>query len=370
MLESHSSLNVSTVPKPVPVGETMPSRKIIRSWLTDLAGRSTLRALTLLIVDYIMLFVLLGAAMALSNGWFRLMAGLVAGFWIGRLFVLGHDACHQSFTSNRKLNKILGRIAFLPSLSAYSLWDVGHNVIHHGFTNLKGTDFVWLPKTIEEYQALSPTGKILERIYRSGWGSSVYYIYEIWWTKMFFPNKKNTPGNRKSFFWDNVLVSAFAALWLLIIMLVASACDVNIFAAIFSAFVIPFVFWNGMIGWVVYTQHTHTKIAWYEDKKEWIAAQPFVTTTVHLTFKRSFGAMVHHIMEHTAHHLDMTIPLYQLKAAQERLEQLLPERIVIQEFSWKWYFETANKCKLYDYKAHCWTDFGGKRTSEPVFVKA
>lgn len=368
-MSSPQNLIDSVEPQPLPVGQPMPSRKIIRSWLTYLIERSTTRALTLLVVDYVILFALLGAAMSLSNGWLRLVAGLVAGFWIGRLFILGHDACHQSFTSNRKLNKVLGRIAFLPSLSAYSLWDVGHNVIHHGFTNLKNTDFVWTPKTLEEYQALSPMAKFMERIYRSGWGTSIYYVYEIWWNKMFFPNKKNSPGKRKAFFWDNVLVSVFAVLWLVTIVLVAWVADVNIFAAIFSAFVVPFMFWNGMIGWVVYINHTHTQIAWYDDKKEWAAAQPFITTTVHLTFKRSFGAMVHHIMEHTAHHLDMSLPLYKLKEAQERLEALLPGRIVVQKFSWKWYFGTAKKCKLYDYRAHRWTDFKGRPTSEPVFVQ-
>ncbi|NLX16790.1 MAG: fatty acid desaturase, partial [Ramlibacter sp.] len=59
------------------------------------------------------------------------------------------------------------------------------------------------------------------------------------------------------------------------------------------------------------------------------------------------------------------IPLYQLKNAQHRLEELLPGRIVVQPFSWKWYFETAGKCKLYDFQQQCWTDFDGVATSVP-----
>ena len=359
---------VTPLPKAVSPNEAMPSRKVIRSWLSNLMLQSTSKALTLLVVDYVILFALLWASMAAPVWGLRLLAGLVAGFWIGRLFVLGHDACHQSFTPSRSLNRALGRIAFLPSLSAYSLWEVGHNVIHHGFTNLKGVDFVWTPKTLAEYQALSPMRKLMERIYRSGWGVAIYYVYEIWWNKMFFPNKANTPGKRKAFFWDNVLVSAFALIWIGAIVLVAPHYGVSVWSALITAFVVPFMFWNGMIGWVVYTNHTHTSVAWYDNKKDWVAAQPFITTTVHLTFKRGFGAMIHHIGEHTAHHLDMTIPLYQLKQAQERLEALLPERIVVQAFSWKWYFATARNCKLYDYAAHCWTDFNGKPTSAPVFV--
>jgi omega-6 fatty acid desaturase (delta-12 desaturase) len=64
----------------------------------------------------------------------------------------------------------------------------------------------------------------------------------------------------------------------------------------------------------------------------------------------------------------MSVPLYRLKRAQKVLEARLPGRIVIQPFSWRWYFDTARRCKLYDYQAHCWTDFAGHRTSEPVSV--
>jgi omega-6 fatty acid desaturase (delta-12 desaturase) len=69
-------------------------------------------------------------------------------------------------------------------------------------------------------------------------------------------------------------------------------------------------------------------------------------------------------MEHTAHHVDMSIPLYKLKEAQALLEQLLPERIIVQRFSWKWYFATARACKLYDFSRQCWTDFQGRPVVE------
>jgi omega-6 fatty acid desaturase (delta-12 desaturase) len=73
--------------------------------------------------------------------------------------------------------------------------------------------------------------------------------------------------------------------------------------------------------------------------------------------------MVHHIMEHTAHHVDMSIPLYRLKQAQAKLEEMLPGRIIVQPFSWSWYFKTAKACKLYDFTRECWTDFQGQMTS-------
>jgi omega-6 fatty acid desaturase (delta-12 desaturase) len=109
-------------------------------------------------------------------------------------------------------------------------------------------------------------------------------------------------------------------------------------------------------------------VAWYEDKSAWAKAQPFVSTTVHLTFKSAMGSLLHHIMEHTAHHVDMSVPLYRLKQAQKLLEAKMPGNIVIQPFSWRWYAQTARRCKLYDFKARCWLDFSGRPTAAPVLV--
>jgi omega-6 fatty acid desaturase (delta-12 desaturase) len=41
----------------------------------------------------------------------------------------------------------------------------------------------------------------------------------------------------------------------------------------------------------------------------------------------------------------------------------MPGRIVVQDFSWRWYFDTARRCKLYDYRETRWTDFSGRRAS-------
>ena len=115
---------------------------------------------------------------------------------------------------------------------------------------------------------------------------------------------------------------------------------------------------------MVYVHHTHTAVQWHEDKVEWSRSDPFVSTTVHLSFPFRLGGLMHHIMEHTAHHVDMSIPLYRLKAAQAMLEQALPGRIIIQRFSWRWYFDTARRCKLYDLARKEWLDFDGRPTGQ------
>jgi omega-6 fatty acid desaturase (delta-12 desaturase) len=179
---------------------------------------------------------------------------------------------------------------------------------------------------------------------------------------MFFPSKTYMGTRRAAFTWDSVLVSVFGLLWIGGLSWAAWATGQSMQMLLLMGFVVPFLFWCSMIGFVVYVHHTHIRVSWHDDKALWAKAQPFVSTTVHLTFPLRMGALMHHIMEHTAHHVDMSIPLYRLRQAQAKLEALLPGRIIVQPFSWSWYFKTAQLCKLYDFKRHCWTDFSGNPT--------
>jgi len=231
--------------------------------------------------------------------------------------------------------------------------------VHHGYTNLKGFDFVWAPLTAQEYAALSPARQRLERLYRSGFAPGLYYLVDIWWKRMYFPSAAEVPTRRRVFVADNLLVTVFALAWAGGLAACAISAGESVPAVLLAGFVVPLAVWFTLVGFVVYAHHTHTSIAWHSERSAWSKAQPFVSTTVHLTFPARLGWVLHHIMEHTAHHVDMSIPLYRLRGAQARLETLLPQRIVIQRFSWRWYFQTARRCKLYDFKRGCWTDFSG-----------
>lgn len=124
--------------------------------------------------------------MALWLGWPWGLLTVISGAWFtGMLFIVGHDACHQSFTSSRRLNGILGRISMLPSLHNFSLWDLGHNRIHHRHNNVRGFDYVWEPMSPQDYAAVGPLRRWLYRVSRSPVGVVTYYLPGIWLSKMF-----------------------------------------------------------------------------------------------------------------------------------------------------------------------------------------
>ena len=260
-------------------------------------------------LDWLVLGVAIASLLIVDNWWIKIFASMVAALWIARLFVIGHDACHGSYTPSQTLNKWIGRIAFLPSLTPYSLWEIGHNLAHHGFTNLKGRDYVWTPYSPSEFARLSWIRRQLERIYRSGVGQGVYYMVEMWWKKLFFPRRKHVSIRRTSYTVDSLLVASFAAIWIGGLVVWALHSGRSVVSLLIFAFAVPFFLWNCLMGFVVYVQHTHPRVAWYERRDEWSANAGYATTTVHVKLMRPFDGLIHYILEHGAHHVNMGIPL-------------------------------------------------------------
>jgi omega-6 fatty acid desaturase (delta-12 desaturase) len=328
----------------------------LREVLSAYYRRSTALAFALLFAD-IALFAIAEVLVARGGSLgLQLLGGVLATAAIVRLFIIGHDACHGSLTDHDALNKTLGRIAFLPSLTPYSLWRVGHNVVHHGFNNLKGRDFVWEPLDPAEFAALSPARRAVERMYRSAFGPLPYYLVEIWWKKLYFPDKAHRPGQRAEFKWDSLLVTVFAALWIAALAVYSPTGTGATLAAIVIGFLAPFLVWNWTVGFVVYLHHTHPDVVWYSDKSSWLKAQGILHGTVRYKIRPYWNVLLHNIMEHAAHHLDARIPLYRLKAAQAELARLVPDIPVI-ELSMRTYWRTVRECKLFDFERRVWVRF-------------
>lgn len=285
----------------------------------------------------------------------------IIGLSIGLLFVVGHDCCHKSFFSNRRANSIVGVISMLPSLHNYALWDLGHNHTHHKYTNLKTHDYVYRPLSIGEYSSLSYMQKLRYRIYRSVFGHLIYYLIEIWMHKMVLPHR-GIPGIKSArgyvFYFLPLLlyISIFCGVVFVLSILTSQSLLLNFFSVI----VLPFLVWNWIMGFIIYQHHTGPDARWYNDPDEWQYWECQVMDSIHIKFPRVVNTLIHNIMEHTAHHANMGIPLYNLNEAQSQLEKSLGSSITVIEWSLAYYFETVKSCKLYDYDSHSWLPFPEK----------
>ena len=338
--------------------------KQLRSEVVEYTSRDTKKALFIFSTEFVIYTLSIAGIIFLEYLPLRVLCAVVAGLKISTLFVIAHDAAHASFTKNRMLNKILARLAFLPSYHNYSLWLIAHNKTHHQSTNTQG-DNSWSPLSKEEYDHLPKWRKSLEQFYRSPLGIAFYYVVERWWKDKFYPYQRLVKKNRQSSCLDFLLVASYmgAFLWALHQFGAASAHSSSM-EIILLAFLIPFVVSNFMFGFTVYGHHTHETIPWFRTKVERDQAVEIEEITMHVKFPHWYNMFSHHIMEHTAHHVDSRIPLYNLAKAQEVLENFLGDELVTVNFSIKEFLTTMKKCKLYDFENHQWLDFNGLPTSE------
>ncbi len=75
-----------------------------------------------------------------SSGWLLFTLYLVSGMGMAGIGMgVMHDAIHGSYSSNQKLNKIMGYSFNLIGANA-NVWKIQHNVLHHTFTNIEESD--------------------------------------------------------------------------------------------------------------------------------------------------------------------------------------------------------------------------------------
>jgi omega-6 fatty acid desaturase (delta-12 desaturase) len=297
------------------------------------------------------------AGFSLAPLWLRILGALIAGFTLPSLFVIGHDAAHGAFAANVTANAVMARIAFVPVLHNYSLWVAVHNRQHHRAPNLKGHNS-WSPLSVEEYRALPLSRRVVERLYRSPAGFAPYYLVERWWRDKFMP-RAILPGVSRAAAWrDFTLLTAY------LVALIGALAWAGGMLSVVLGFVVPFLIWNHMMGTAIYLQHTSRRAPWFASIEEWRRIGGEEDVTLHVRMPRWYGALTHHIMDHPAHHIQPLIPLYRLPAAQAKLNELLGDGALVEDFSFRYLFATMRACKLYDYGAGRWCDFAGNATGD------
>lgn len=342
------------------------SARRVKGLLQPYAQKRLLLPLLIFLLDLAVYGMLVVGAVVLQALWQRLLCGALAGFATGMLFVVGHDACHESYTQHKWLNHLLGRIAFLPSLHAFSTWHLGHNLIHHRFTNLKSEDYVWRPYSKAEFDTLPRFRQWMEKLYRTMMGLGIYYIIEIWWRKIIFPNSREVPERRVAYLWDSCLILIFVCCQVAGVIYLGNLVGMPWLSSVFFGIGVPFFFWNWFMGFAIFQHHTHPTVAWFEDPKEWSYWESQIAGTTHVRFPQLIGLLMHNIMEHTAHHAFTSVPLYNLVKAQSAIESAFVGQVKVIPWTFSDFRETVSRCKLYDYKRHVWMDFGGNDTSAPT----
>lgn len=296
------------------------------------------------------------------------LCSLIAGGVIATLFVAGHDACHGALTTQPWLNRLLGRILFLPAFHPYAAWEHSHNGLHHAYTNIRDLDPVFPPLGPSEYSSLARAARTWERVMRSPAGVVLLYVWKVWLPFEVCPGRRaRLKGSAARWFqFDRACCVAFLALQGTTALTIAaytgqSAATLVVFSIALPAFVFFY-----LLAWAVHIHHTHPSVPWYASKSEWSFFRGQVRSSVHMKLPRLFELFILNIMDHTAHHADPKIPLYELHDAQRRIEAAYPHDIVGEAFTIRNWLRIFRVCRLYDYENHRWLDWDGTPLTAPL----
>jgi omega-6 fatty acid desaturase (delta-12 desaturase) len=236
---------------------------------------------------------------------------------------------------------------------------------------------VWQPWGLEEYRAKPAWRRAWYRFLRTPLGLSFYWTMENWLPHHLLPRRADLGRKWSRFRFDRLLVLAFAA------GLFVSLCALTRLAAGWSwaepvgplgvfllALVLPYFLWTYLVGVVDLVHHTHPQAIWFCHREEWDYHTATVRSTTHVLLPVGLNQLFHNILEHTAHHVDPRIPLYNLPQAQQHLEAAYPTDVPVERLTPGYLLRILRTCRLYDYDKKQWLDYDGRPTAPAQHLSA
>jgi omega-6 fatty acid desaturase (delta-12 desaturase) len=236
--------------------------------------------------------------------WLTMVFSVVAGGFLVRFFLIQHDCGHGAFFRSKKINDWVGRALGVITLTPYDIWRRSHAIHHSTSGNLdeRGVgDIDTL--TIREYRALSMTGKILYRLYRSPpvlfvIGPAFQFLLRNRLPQMFNSDKRD--------YWISAMGTNLS------IVIVAAIFAYFMGLGAFLAVHLPITLVAASIGvWMFYVQHQFEETFW-EGEEKWQMYEAALKGSSHYDLPAPFRWLTANIGIHHIHHLASRIPYYRL----------------------------------------------------------
>jgi omega-6 fatty acid desaturase (delta-12 desaturase) len=314
--------------------------------------RSNAKAFGWLAFDVALYAVLLAGVYVVPGILLKLLLGVLLGVAVALLFVWAHDAAHGALFGFTGTAEVLGSIAMLPSINMYRLWIYGHNKAHHGFTSFTMIDWIWAPKSPEQYQASSRWSRFVYRVERSLPGCAVHYVLRVWWPAMVTFRPPKDVRKRNHFTRSRLVTLAYVVVASVLAFLFAGGIG-----GVIAAVVVPWVVFTYLLAFAVYLHHTHPSLPFFDQRDEWCASIGQVACSTIVRTPKVFETLTHGILVHTPHHVDTKIPFYRLQRAAADLQPVVGDHMLEYRFTWSDVRQIFKTCQLYDYRAKTWYRF-------------
>jgi omega-6 fatty acid desaturase (delta-12 desaturase) len=244
--------------------------------------------------------------------WSAFIPILIAGPFLVRIFIIFHDCCHSSYFRSKRANELVGYLTGILTLTPFTDWGVAH-IRHHataGNLDKRGVGDIWT-LTVEEYIAAPKLKRITYRIFRNpfflfGFGPAfVFLILQR------FSQKGIQHKGRFSVYLTNLAA-------LSIVLLAGYTIGLKTFFIV----QLPITIIAATLGlWLFYVQHQYEEVYWERNdvrdslKAALEGSSYYKLPKIAQWFTGNIG--LHHI-----HHLNPSIPNYNLQACHDEIQKL------------------------------------------------
>ena len=286
--------------------------KIILQFTTPSRGKAIWQICNTLIPYFALWALAVYAFKTDLPNWIGILAILIAGPFLVRVFIIFHDSCHSSFFKSGWANTLVGYFTGVLTSTPFRDWGKAH-IRHHataGNLDKRGVGDIWT-LTVEEYIAAPRIKRIIYRIFRNPlflFGIGPSYVFLIFHR---FSQKGIQHQGRLSVYITNLA--------LLLIFLLAGA---TIGYGTFLAIHLPITILAATLGlWLFYVQHQYEETYWERNdirdslKAALEGSSYYKLPKIAQWFTGNIG--LHHI-----HHLNPGIPNYNLQACHNEIQKL------------------------------------------------
>ena len=229
-----------------------------------------------------------------------------------RIFIIFHDCTHGSFLPSQKLNKVVGYICGILTLTPYEDWRHAHAIHHATVSDLdrRGTGDVWT-MTVREYLASPWWVRLAYRVFRHplvtfGIGPFLVFVFLAR-----TPRAGARPQDRLSVYITDLAILALLAL-----------AHVTIGLRTFAMIYLPMVVISGSVGvWLFYVQHQFETTYWARHER-WDPVRAALEGSSYYRLPKLLQWFTGNIGFHHVHHVRARIPNYRLQECCEAFPQL------------------------------------------------
>lgn len=249
---------------------------------------------------------------ALAPYWpLRVLASIIDGLVIVRLFIVYHDFMHGALLRNSRAAKIILSIYGVLVMAPPRVWKETHNYHHAHTAQIVGSHIGSFPVvTVEMWKKMAPRDRLKYRIVRHPLTILFGYV-PIFMVGMCV----NSLRKSVSRYWDSAV--ALVVNWALTAVLIWQFG----FLTAFLTFILPLMIATAMGGYLFYAQHNFPEMM-LQPRHEWSYARAALESSSYMPMGRVMRWFTGNIGYHHVHHLNAQIPFYRLPETMAAIPEL------------------------------------------------